>query len=73
MSVHSADMEHHKHTKTNRAQLWFSEVLFIVGQYKHAHTITQTDAHAHIHFVTLKLGQCEPAKALLRWEERKER
>ncbi len=31
--------------------------------------------HTHVdtHLVTLKLGQSEPAKALLRWKERKER
>lgn len=43
----------------------------------HTHTLkhicNHTLSHVYTHLVTLKLGQCEAAKALLRWEEREKR
>lgn len=54
---------------TNCEQMWLSEVLFIENSHACTHSHTDTQPHPNTHLVTLKLGQCEPAKALLRWRD----
>lgn len=51
------------------------EVLFIENKHAHKHIpmCTHVDKHTHTPLVILKLGQCEPSEALLRWKESRER